>query len=72
MGKIAVTQLCTILGQAVDTQTGLTTAGAIVMTSSILLVLGLSVFCTIRILREPAPSEHHHAPLDIDTHDRDA
>ncbi len=71
MGKIAVTEFCIILGQAVDTQAGLTTAGTIVMASSILLVLGLSVFCAIRILREDRPEEHHHAPLDIDTHDRD-
>ena len=67
-----MTQLCIILGQTVDAQAGLTTAGAIVMASSILLVIGLSVFCAIQILRDPDPSEHHHAPLDIDTHDRDA
>lgn len=67
-----MTQLCIILGQAVDAQAGLTTAGAILMACSILLVLGLSVFCAIRILRDPDSSEHHHAPPDIDTHDRDA
>jgi hypothetical protein len=39
------------------------------MVLSILLVLGLTVFCLVRILGEKRPAEHHHAPLDIDTHD---
>ena len=51
---------------------GLTTAGWIVMVSCIALVCGLCAFCFYRILREPRPSEHLHAPLDIDTHDRDS
>jgi len=50
---------------------GLTTGGWIVMIACIGLVCGLCVYCYSRILREPTPSEHHHAPLDIDTHDQD-
>jgi ABC-type nickel/cobalt efflux system permease component RcnA len=61
--------LATILAQAATDQVTLTPAGATIMTVSVLLVLGLCAFCFWRILREPAPSEHHHAPLDIDTHD---
>ena len=49
----------------------LTTAGATIMTLSVMLVLGLTVFCFWRILREPKPSEHHHAPLDIEMADDD-
>ena len=49
----------------------LTPSGWTVMIACIGLVCGLVVFCFYRILREPRPSEHHHAPLDIDTHDRD-
>jgi hypothetical protein len=41
------------------------------MAVSVTLVLGLCTFCFWRILREAAPSEHHHAPLDIDTRDSD-
>lgn len=46
-------------------------AGWIVLIACVGLVVGLCVFCFYRILREPSPSAHHHAPLDIDTHDRD-
>ena len=51
---------------------GLTAAGAVIMTLSILLVLGLAAFCMARILGEKHPEDHHHAPLDIDTHDTDS
>ena len=50
---------------------GLTAAGWTVMIACIALVCGLIVFCYYRILREPRPSQHHHAPLDIDTKDRE-
>ncbi len=50
---------------------GLNAAGAVMMFGCISLVCGLLIFCYWRILREPRPSEHHHAPLDIDTHDTD-
>jgi hypothetical protein len=46
--------------------------GVILMTICVGLVLLLCVFCFWRILRESTPSEHHHAPLDIDTHDADS
>ncbi len=52
-------------------QQGLNSAGWTVMIGCITLVCGLCVFCFYRIMREPRPSEHHHAPLDIDTHDLD-
>jgi len=47
----------------------LTIQGGIVMVACIGFVLALGVFCTSRILREQRPKEHHHVPLDIDTHD---
>ena len=49
---------------------GLTASGAAMMALSILMVLGLCLFCLVRIARSNRPSEHHHAPLDGDTHDR--
>ena len=64
--------LSTNLALAVAELVKLTPAGIAIMIVSILLVLGLCVFCFWRILREPSPSEHHHAPLDIDTHDDDS
>ncbi len=33
------------------------------------LVCALCAFCFWKILTEPKPPEHHHTPLDIDTHD---
>ena len=48
---------------------GLTIAGGVIMVASIVLVIGLMVFCMVHILRERQPSEKHHAPLHIDTHD---
>jgi len=59
--------LLPILAQTVR----LTVDGAIVMAVCVALVLGLMVFCMARILREQHPQEHHHAPLDINTHDTD-
>jgi heme/copper-type cytochrome/quinol oxidase subunit 2 len=61
-----------ILAQAEAAEpVSLTAAGAAIMTLSVLLVLGLTTFCFWRILREPKPSEHHHAPLDIEMTDDD-
>ena len=48
---------------------GFNAGGWTVMLLCIGLVTVLMVFCYYRILREPRPSEHHHAPLDIDTRD---
>jgi len=50
---------------------GLTSSGLVVMIGCIGLVLSLAAFCFYRLFRESNPSEHHHAPLDIDTHDQD-
>jgi hypothetical protein len=52
---------------AQQTAEGLNRAGLAIMVLSITLVTLLSAFCLWRILREPEPSSHHHAPLDIDT-----
>ncbi|MCH8148810.1 MAG: hypothetical protein IH987_12560 [Planctomycetes bacterium] len=48
---------------------GLNASGWTLMLLCIGMVTVLTVFCYYRILREPRPSEHHHAPLDIDTRD---
>jgi len=50
---------------------GLSLGGWTVMIGCISFVLTLMAFCFYRILREPRPAEHHHAPLDIDTQDYD-
>ncbi|MCH8966332.1 MAG: hypothetical protein IID43_01515 [Planctomycetes bacterium] len=60
-----------LLGQTANDQPGLTIGGMIIMVCSIGLVLALSGFCMVKILGEQKPTEHHHAPLDIDTHDLD-
>ncbi len=60
-----------ILGQPATDDVDLTIGGLIVMTISVVLVLGLMIFCMGRILGEKRPTERHHTPLDIDTHDRD-
>jgi hypothetical protein len=41
------------------------------MLASIGFVLGLVGFCFYRVLTKPEAAEHMHAPLDINTHDRD-
>jgi hypothetical protein len=56
-----------LLAQNQDLNVG----GWIMLIGCVGLVCGLCTFCYYRVLREPKPSEHHHAPLDIDTHDRD-
>ncbi len=48
---------------------GLNAGGWIMLIGCIGLVCALCAFCFWKILTEPKPSEHHHAPLDIDTHD---
>lgn len=45
--------------------------GVVFMAACVTLVLVLCGFCFWRILRQPRPSKHEHAPLDIDTHDTD-
>lgn len=58
-----------LLAQADEATVTLEPAGLVLMVLSITMIIGLAVFCSARILREKRPSEHHHAPLDIDTHD---
>jgi hypothetical protein len=59
-----------LLAQAVtEAPVELTTAGAALMTVTILFVLALNAFCFYSIMREAHPEEHHHAPLEIDTQD---
>ena len=55
----------TVLAQA----PGLNTGGWIMLIGCIGLVCALCLFCFWKIMTEPKPSEHHHAPLDIDTRD---
>lgn len=52
-------------------QEGLTTGGIAMMVGCMGFVLGLCLFCVVRLLRDTNPAEHHHVPLDIDTHDTD-
>lgn len=60
-----------IVGQTDDpTAVTLNAGGWFMMTVSILMVCGLCAFCLYRILREPTPSGHHHAPLEVDTRDK--
>ncbi len=49
----------------------MTLAGWLFMLVSITFVVGLVVFCFYRVLSRPPATEHMHAPLDIDTHDRE-
>ena len=60
-----------ILALTAEAPTSLSAGGAVIMILSVSLVLGLNIFCFWRILREPEPTEHHHVPLEIDTHDLD-
>lgn len=60
-----------LLAHAAGDDTGLNLGGTLMLAMSVLLVCGLVVFCVVRIMREEAPAEHLHAPLDIDTHDTD-
>lgn len=48
----------------------MTSAGWIFMMTSISFVLWLTGYCFHRVLTKPAAAEHMHAPLDIDTQDR--
>ncbi len=49
----------------------MTTAGWVIMIVSVGSVVGLLAFCFYRVLSKPSSTEQMHAPLDIDTHDRD-
>lgn len=49
----------------------MTAAGWLFMLGSIALVVGLTAFCYFRVLSRPSSTKHMHAPLDINTHDKD-
>jgi hypothetical protein len=57
-----------MLATTAENSVQLTVGGAIIMTVSVLLVLGLVIFCMTHILREKEPRKHR-APLEIDTRD---
>lgn len=61
--------IATATVDATAMNTGLNIGGWIMMIGCVGLVCGLAAYCYWRVLREPTPSEHHHAPLDIDTRD---
>ena len=47
----------------------MTSAGWILMFTSIGFVVALTAFCFYRVLSTPVTKDHLHAPLDIDTHE---
>jgi len=49
----------------------LNASGALLLGPSVALVVGLNIFCFYRVLRESQPTEHHRAPLEIDTGDHE-
>ncbi len=49
----------------------LTTAGWVFMAVSCVSMVVWTAWCYYRVLTAPQASEHMHAPLDIDTHDKD-
>ncbi len=49
----------------------MTAAGWIFMLCSLGFVVALAVYCFYRVLSRPAATKHMHAPLDIDTRDRE-
>jgi hypothetical protein len=58
-----------LLAQVDEAAPGLNAGGWTMMVLCIGLVCGLCVYCFYKMFSEPAPSEHFHAPLDIDTRD---
>lgn len=49
----------------------MTIGGWIMMTLSIGFVLALNIYCFGKVLRTPQSQDHMHAPLEIDTKDRE-
>ena len=68
MGGSMMPDAITMLATTAEESVQLTIGGAIIMTVSVLLVLGLMVFCMAHIPREKQPKKHH-APLEINTRD---
>lgn len=49
----------------------MTSFGILMMIASNALVVALMVYCFYRVLKTPNAARHEHAPLEIDTRDRD-
>lgn len=49
----------------------MTAAGWLFMLLSCGSVLGMTLWCYYRVLTTPKTTEHMHAPIEIDTHDKD-
>lgn len=47
------------------------TEGWIFMLGSLGFVLWLTGFCFNKVLRKPSAADHMHAPIELDTQDRD-
>lgn len=45
--------------------------GWIMLILSVGFVLALNVYCFMKVFTAPKSEEHLHAPLEIDTHDKD-
>jgi hypothetical protein len=48
----------------------MTTTGWTFMICSVGFVIGLTFWCFKKVLTKPASADHMHAPIEIDTHDR--
>ncbi len=59
-----------ITSEMVVTTQPLSPSGWTVMIGCIGLVLTLAGFCFWRVMRSPAPTEHLHGTLDIETEER--
>ena len=64
-----MTAFTILVAQSAESTVKLEPAGIVMMVICVSLVCGLSLFCIMRLFSSRAPSEHHHVPLDIDTHD---
>jgi hypothetical protein len=49
----------------------MTVGGWLLMASSVGFVLGLTIYCFYRVMTLPKTEGHLHAPLDIETDERD-
>ncbi|MHC5108248.1 MAG: hypothetical protein ACYTHJ_00040 [Planctomycetota bacterium] len=49
----------------------MTTAGWVIMITSISAVVALISFCFVKVLGKPSSTDRMHTPLEIDTGDKD-
>jgi hypothetical protein len=49
----------------------MTTAGWLLMSTSITFVMALTGYCFWRVMRTPVTKDHMHAPLDIETNEEE-